>query len=320
LKRERTRNGSLARRAGYLLECLATTLLLGLVGRLPARWLGPLAERLAGVLVRLAPVRRKVIEDNLNVALGSSAPDARRALIREIYRHTLLMTLECARLSRLTAEQVVEAVACDAVARARVEAALRSRRGTILATGHFGNWEWGAAWAAAIGGRPFGVVYKPLHNPWVDRLLHRRRERMGMRPFSTRERNQRELVAWLRGGGNVGMLSDQDARKEGEFLPFFGREAATATGMAALALRLDLNLIMCFCERTGPGQFRMRVFAPTMPAAGLERGEAARRLMLEYHRTLEQVIREAPEQYFWWHRRWKTRPKRDQPGVARGTS
>jgi KDO2-lipid IV(A) lauroyltransferase len=269
--------------------------------------MGPLATVLGTLL---SAVRRRVVDENLDLALGPAEPAARRRMVRRIGRNAILTLLESARLQRMTPEQIAGAVQIDPAELERVLAMLRDSRGTILATGHFGNWEWSAAWIPAIHpAAAVGVVYKPLHNPLVDAYVHRQRERLRLRLFSTRDRTQRALVAWLRRGGNAGILSDQDARRHGEFIPFFGRPASTATGMGDLAARMDLNVLFCFLQRIEPCRFRMRTFAPRPPAAGLDRAAAGRWLMAEYHRALEQVIRDAPEQYFWWHRRWKSQPR-----------
>jgi KDO2-lipid IV(A) lauroyltransferase len=251
---------------------------------------------------------------NLETALGPMPPPRRRELLRAIHRNAALLFLECARLSRLDSRRMAEAVECDALTRALCDDVACGRRRPIMATAHIGNWEWGAAWFASALGRPFGVVYKPLHNPTMDRWLHAQRERMGFRLFSTRADSQRELVKWLRSGQVAGILSDQDAGRGGTFLPFFGRPASTAIGLGRLAASLKREIFFIVCERVAPGRFRMHLEPLAPPPEGLDRDEAARRWMLAYHEALEARIRRAPDQYFWWHRRWKTRPK---PEAAR---
>lgn len=293
------------RRAAQFLEYAAAAAVFKAAAWLPERCVGPLAGLLAIVLT---PVRRKIIEENLGIALEGLAPPERRRLMRANRRSTALLALESARLPRLRPAEILSAATIGPDDLARLEAALENESGTLLATAHFGNWEWAAAWIAAHQAKPVSFVYKPIHNPWIERMVLRDRGRVGMQLVSTRESRPRELVKQLRARGIVGVLLDQDAGRQGTFVPFFGRPASTAMGMAELAARMNLNVLFCFCERVAPCRFRIRVLAAPTPPPELERDEAARRLMLKYHEALEAAIRERPEQYFWMHRRWKTRP------------
>ena len=92
-----------------------------------------------------------------------------------------------------------------------------------------------------------------------------------------------------------------------------------ALGPASLAMRFKLPVLPAFCLRTGPGKLRAvlgEVIWPDIHAADAE-AEAVR-IMGLYNRQLERVIREAPEQYFWWHRRWKSRPRAKDRVYAEG--
>ena len=113
----------------------------------------------------------------------------------------------------------------------------------------------------------------------------------------------------LRKNGVIGIVGDQDARKAGVFVPFFGRPASTHRGPAVFALKLGAPVFACVARRLpGPG-VRYEVSGQRVPVVRTGDAEAdIQALTAELARRLEGEIRKAPEQYFWFHRRWKTRP------------
>jgi KDO2-lipid IV(A) lauroyltransferase len=302
---------ALLRAARLRLEAVGARLLFALLGRLPMRAHATLARALTALLRRL-PLRRAVVRQNLALAFPGLPPTRERALLAGIYQNTILFALELARMRRATPAQIAAQVDCDAAIIRQLDELKQAGTGFIIGCAHIGNWEWLGAWYALTRGR-FGVVYKPMHNPSTDAFARQLREQFGTVIFSTRDRLPRGLFAHLRGGGAVAILADQDARKSGRFFPFFGHPASTATGLASLATRLDLPLLPGFCLRQPGGRFKVVIYPPLRPAAAARASEAARqaeedRLTQYYLSCVEDIIRRAPEQYFWWHRRWKTQP------------
>src|SRR5438132_1504356 len=114
-------------------------------------------------------------------------------------------------------------------------AAVAAGTGAVLATAHFGNWEVAGA-ALTARGVPLDVVVQRQANPLFNAAIERDRERMGMRIIE-RGRAPREALTSLRAGRVVAFVSDQDARRAGVFVPFFGRLASTHRGPALMALR-----------------------------------------------------------------------------------
>ncbi|MDH3224235.1 MAG: lysophospholipid acyltransferase family protein, partial [Gemmatimonadota bacterium] len=114
----------------------------------------------------------------------------------------------------------------------------------------------------------------------------------------------------------VGILGDQDARKAGIFVDFFGRPASTARGPAVLSLRAGAPLVLAVAIREEGAKPRYSVYFEPLdqPRTGnLDRDVAT--LTQAYTHRLEAFIRRYPEQYFWLHRRWKTPP----PDAGAGT-
>jgi KDO2-lipid IV(A) lauroyltransferase len=180
--------------------------------------------------------------------------------------------------------------------------------GLIVLTGHFGNWEVGGASIAAHG-IPCDAVAQRQRNPLFDAELVANRNRLELRVIERRTA-PKEVFRALRSGRAVGIVGDQNVRRGGVFVEFFGKLASTARGAALFSLRTGSPLFLGIARSLPGSPQRYRVtFEPVVftPTGRME--EDVLGLTEAHTRILEERIREAPEQYFWQHRRWKTRPK-----------
>src|SRR5882724_522575 len=187
-----------------------------------------------------------------------------------------------------------------------LDTALARGRGAIAVTGHVGNWELLAAWAAAIG-YPITVVVRRVNDLRFHSLIVRFRAAAGVEVLV---RDDPRFVAAvgdaLRRNRVVAMLIDQDTRGAGVFVPFFGRPAHTPPGAALLALRARVPVVTAFIERRPEGGHLVRV-APV--PAELPRGrEGVRELTARLTAAIEAQIRRSPAEWVWWHERWRKQP------------
>src|SRR5690606_25000651 len=186
-----------------------------------------------------------------------------------------------------------------------VRRVLSRGRGAVIVTGHLGNWEIGAASLAAQG-IPLDGFAQMLGNPLVNRAVADARARLGMRVFDRRGAVARALRA-VREGRAAGFVADQDARRAGVFVPFFGRPASTYRGPALVAIRAGVPLFLGIALRRPDGRYDVRIEEIETDRSG-PTDAAVLRLTAAFTARLEAAIRVAPDQYFWLHRRWKTRP------------
>ena len=189
------------------------------------------------------------------------------------------------------------------------------RRHGLFVSAHVGNWELTAA-AAIRQGIPITVIYAPSKNPFIDRMLRRRREALGCGLVSLEE-GARPLVRELAEGRSVGLIVD--ARDDdGVPVPFFGLDKLTTLAPARLALRFGCELIPARVERLGPARFRLTVYEPIRPDPALASDkERALQMTRDLNRLFEQWIRERPEQWLCLKRAW---PKSLKPPIDRGAS
>jgi len=185
--------------------------------------------------------------------------------------------------------------------------AVLDRHGRALVlTAHLGNWEL-LTLAPVLTGYPLTVVARALDSPSLDAWADRLRRTAGVEVVDKRQALRPVLEA-LRRGRLVGVLLDQNAsRREGVFVPFFGRLASTSRAMAVLALRTRTPVIPAFTRRLAPGCHEITIHPP-LPLPEVSDEEAIRRLTADCTAAIEAAVRTTPEQWLWAHDRWRTRP------------
>lgn len=295
----------------HRLEFLGFRILRGLFKFAPeplALGLGSTLGWLAGSILR---VRRGVVDDNLRRAFPVASPAWRRRVARACYRHLGRESVMTFRLSGASPEHIRTITEVDGIK--ELQAALAEGRGVVVATGHLGNWEMGAA-AVAARGVPVDAVVQVQRNQRFDRELRQAREGLGIHVMS-KQSAPRGVLTSLRRGRLAALVADQNVRRAGIFVDFFGVPAATAKGPAVFALRTGAPLWAGAALRVpGRGARYRVVLRPVEVALTGDHEEDVLRLTRAHTALLESWVRDAPGQYFWQHMRWKTRPRIPEPG------
>lgn len=178
-------------------------------------------------------------------------------------------------------------------------------------TAHLGSWEMAAVGMATLTKEAHGVA-RAFRNPLLQQWLLDNRRRGGLHIHSRRG-GIRGMTAALERGAVGLQVVDQNQRKRGVFVPFFGEIASTERAAVSLARRLRLPVVVGACVRVGSG-FRFRLLA-SPPFCVEDTGDAeadVRNAMVEVNRRLEQHIRAHPDQYLWIHERYRTKPQPEQ--------
>ena len=275
------------------------------MARLPApvalaagRTLGDLASL---ILVR----RRRVALQNLAIAFPELTAGARRRVARRAWQHLGMTMVELARLLGRPLEATLRELTVEGVEHLRAVMASHGR--ALVLTAHLGNWEYLAA-TSRLTGYPGAIVVRPLDSSTLDGLAEATRRKTGIAIIDKRGALRPVLQA-LRRGGLVGILLDQNAtRREGVFVPFFGRAASTSRSLALLALRTDTPVVPMFIRREAVGRHRVTIEPPLPRPASADLDTAVTELTACCTQVIEAAIRRTPEQWLWSHDRWRTRP------------
>lgn len=195
-----------------------------------------------------------------------------------------------------------------------LEALRATGKPVIFIGAHLANWE--IAPAVALRCR-FAVdyIYRAPNNPWVDRLVARRRVDPDGTLIRKGAEGGRRAMAALKAGRSLGILVDQKMN-EGIEATFFGRPAMTTPAFAQLALRLGLPVVPIRFERLGGPRFRVTVDRPIEIAPSGDRAADVAALVQAANDHIEAWIRARPEQWFWVHRRWREPQAASAPDVA----
>jgi KDO2-lipid IV(A) lauroyltransferase len=267
-----------------------------------------LARMLARVLYRVDRRHRLVGMENLRCAFGDRYDEAERdRIVRGVYEHFCMMLMEILHIPRKL-HPTTWRDRITLVGHEPVLDRLMSGGPMILLSGHFGNWEM-AGYLFGVFGYPPSSVARTLDNPYLDHFLRRFRERTGQRMIP-KNGGYDQMLDVLRGGGILSFLADQDAGQRGLYVDFFGRPASTHKAIALLAIEHRAPVVVGYARRIGPG-FRYEVGCDAIiePDEWTGTADDVRLLTQRYTTALEAVIRRAPEQYLWLHRRWKHQPR-----------
>jgi KDO2-lipid IV(A) lauroyltransferase len=286
---------------------LIIRLVVCIIQALPYRAGAAFAVALAWLAFRVDKRHTNVARDNLRQAFPGRFDEAQLdAMVRAVYRHFCTLVIDIIYLPRklnphtwrryLEIPQISMVIDC-----------LLSGRPLLLATGHFGNWEAGGYTLPLLGFTSHAIA-RPLDNPYVDDFLRRFRERTGQKILA-KKGDFDQMQAILGRGGLLATLADQDAGQRGLFVDFFGRPASTHKAVALLALEYKVPLMVVGIRKlSGELRYQLQVADVIRPEEYEGQPDAVRAITQRYTSALEQIVRAAPEQYFWLHRRWKHQP------------
>lgn len=274
-----------------------------------------LARGFAWLAYRLDRRHREIARENLRHAFPGQYSDAERdELVRNVYRHFCTLLIEIIHLPRkLHASNWRQYLALGDGH--EVVTGLVSGKPMMIVTGHLGNWELAGYAIGLLGFRTYAIA-RPLDNPYLDRFLRRFREGTGQKLLA-KKGDFDQMTAILAQGGVIATLGDQDAGQRGLFVDFFGRPASTHKAIALMALEYGVRLVVVgICKVAEPLQYRIQVGDVIRPEEYANRPDAVRAITQRFTTALENLIRAAPEQYFWVHNRWKHQPAQARRRVA----
>jgi Kdo2-lipid IVA lauroyltransferase/acyltransferase len=274
-----------------------------------------LAQRLGAALGDLLfwGVRRyrEVARRNLKAAFGWEAPRV-EVVARQVFRNIGKSLVEFLRMPALSTAEVRRL--CQLEGMEHLNAALDAGRGAMIITAHYGSWELLAA-RLVVEGIPLSVVARDADDGAINALIHRIREGCGYRVIP-RQSAPRGVMEALRRNEVVAILMDQNTTQGGQFVPFFGRTAATATGPALLALRTGAALLPGFSIRLPDDRHVGRLWPRVVPHRTKDLEADVLELTAHLTQLIEAQVREDPTQWLWIHDRWRHRPPEERIGAG----
>jgi Kdo2-lipid IVA lauroyltransferase/acyltransferase len=253
---------------------------------------------------------RSIAHRNLEVAFARLTSQQRLAILRDTYRNFGRMAAEWVHFPELAPNNIERYVTYSG--REHWDAAIeRSQgRGILVLTGHFGNFELLSV-AHSIYGNRIAIVQRPNRNPVLDYAIAARRRRYGNLTVA-RKGAAREVMRLLHENWMVAIPLDLDTR-DGTFVDFFGRPAATNPALARIAMTTGAPVLPAFMVRQGETARHQITILPVIDVrSARDRNESVHDYTQSFTSVIEAMIRRHPDHWNWIHRRWKTRPP-DEP-------
>jgi len=289
----------------YALEARAAALATRTLAHLPRRWELAVARGLGTLWGELD--RRHVAIAAANLQRAFPHWDEGRAwrTARDVYRHFAAAMIDLLWLDGRTREEIMALV--EVQGREHLETALAAGKGGLVVTGHMGNWELHGLVHGWLFG-PIGVIARRLDNPFLDERLCSLRARGG-NTVNYKQKALATVLRLVRQGRFTAVLIDQNVQeKDGIFVDYFGRKAATTTVAAALALKTGCALVPAHSLLLPDGRYRLIYDPPVAFTPTGDRAADIAALTQTLTGVIESWVREVPEQWLWLHRRWKTQP------------
>ena len=248
-----------------------------------------------------------LITRNLAKAFPEATPEFRRDLRDKIYRHFGRVFVEITRTFARGKSDLV-------LARSRVihpeilQRALQKNRGLIVFSAHFGNWEWIPLILHSRLGKDIHSIARPMDNPLLEKQVREFRETMGSK-IIYKQGSLRTILKRLAANEIIYLLIDQNTvPREGVFVDFFGQKASAITTVAQLYLKKNIPVVPVFLHYEGP-QVVLEVLPEISYAQGADETKDVAALTQHLTGLIEAQVRKFPEQWLWFHDRWKTRPQ-----------
>jgi len=177
----------------------------------------------------------------------------------------------------------------------------------VMVTGHYGNFEV-LGYALATHGMKIFTVGRPIDNPLIDTYLRSVREKQGQVIIDKRGAAL-QMTQVLSSGNLLALVADQNGGRKDIFVEFFGRKASTYKSIGLLAMRYKCPIVVGYCRRLEDSyKFHIGITRIIQPEDWADKDEPLAWITAEYTRGIEEFVRLDPQQYWWLHRRWRTRP------------
>ena len=275
------------------------------VALLPRRGALALARHWGRMLAQVLRVRRKHVLEALARSFPEKTESERRAIYAGVCRHQALNMME---LMRYVGGREAELSAnLEVGGEEIVRAALARGKGVLVLIAHFGNYALLALEVPKLFGYPLSVIAKPLRNEALNGLWWEMQRKAGVNGIPARNA-YRASVRALRNNELVGFMLDQNRpNPQGVYVDFFGRPASTTPGLAFMAAQTGAPVVPVFMRRLPDGRQRVEA-RPLLEPPPDRKEETILAHTAAYTKIIEAEIRLHPEQWLWFHKRWKSRP------------
>lgn len=273
-----------------------------LLSLLPFWVLYPLSDLVYVWVYFVMRYRRKIVRENLELAFTKKSKKEISAIEKKFYRHFCDLAVESIKTLSIDRRSIRQRI--KIFDSKLIEDHFRNGKNIIIYAGHYGNWEWAAAFFPIMVPFKFNTFYQPLQNPYFDQLMKLIRSRFGLECIPSHRGYKKMLEMKTKNIKHMTlMVGDQSPAddKNVEWVDFFDRKIAFLTGVDRISKKLDLLVVFLHFTKPKRGYYEMRFVSLQANGAG--------GLIERYSQALQKAITGAPEMWLWTHRRWKLSAK-----------
>ncbi len=250
---------------------------------------------------------RHKVDRHLSIVFPNElTPSQRRTIGRAFFVNSGKNLADVIRFSDHYASEIKPLVEIEGLE--HFDAAYNRGKGLIGVTGHIGNFELLAVHMAGMGYK-IAAIGREMYDRRLDELLVNNRRTLSVTNIATTD-SPRVLLRWLKQGGAVGVLIDNDShRVRSMHVPAFGRLSNTPIGQTVIALKSGAALVPMACLRTNDDRYKIVIRPEVSVDSTATDEDQTYKVTLKCTKELEKIIKAHPCQWAWHHNRWHTRPK-----------
>jgi len=254
------------------------------------------ANKLGFVCYHFLKIRQKEARRNISIAFPKLSENKRENILKDTYRFFIYSSMQFLSLPKSVTHANI-----SINGEQYLNEALSKNKGVLLVSGHFGLWELLLGWFG-INKYSLLLIGQKQKNVGADRFINELRKSNGIK-ILPRKSSLELMYSALENNDILTLASDQDAKKSGVFINFFGVKASTPKGAALFHLKSKSPIIFVTCHMKNINKYILNIRPVKIPnKSDIES------ITIAYTCLLENIIKKHPDQYFWFHRRWKTKP------------
>jgi len=276
---------------------------LWIISKLPFRLFYWFSDCIYILVYYIIGYRKKIVRNNILIALPHESEEKRLVIEKKFYQHMCDMFLEMIKTMSISSEEMKERFKITNIE--LLKEYEQKNKSIILLAAHYASWEWLLSINESTSFKCYGV-YKKVNNKYFDAKVRAIRSKFKSVLVTTDNTialindNEKNGVMSL-----YGLASDQSPQvhKTFHWQQFMGITVPVHTGAEMLAKRYDLEVVFAKVKKVKRGYYE----ATFVPIANNPKSIPDYEITDAYLKEVEQQILEAPEFYFWTHKRWKHR-------------
>lgn len=291
----------------HIIEFLVIRAVAGIVQRLPYRGALVLGWGIAALSFFCLGYRVALARERIEEVFGTRYTQSEiRHIAWRAWRNFCFTMVEMARIP-VSPPHWIHSVVSGTDSIGKIVAHARNGRGALIAVAHLGSWEIAALTSLASGLRLFSIAANQK-NPLVNEFVNRMRQGQGFEILPRSSSVLKSIIGRIREGRILALLPDVRSRTPGLAIQFLGKTANIAGGMGLIAKMTGVPVFPCVITREGWTRHRYQVMDPVWPDERLEKRADWQRITQAVFDVFDRAIREQPEQWFWFNKRWILEP------------